>query len=164
MNWPKIDYLWAQTTILELNKSLMKGYWLNILEKDFPFMLVMEQTNLVSKKQYGGKSIIYLGNYLPDGDKRLKLSEEQLIKLFIPYLKKINPEFNGAWIRKSWCFETAFAQPVFPVNYGKKIPAIKTSLPGLFVANQSMVYPWDRGTNYAVEIGRRSAKLINDEG
>jgi hypothetical protein len=24
----------------------------------------------------------------------------------------------------------------------------------------SQVYPWDRGTNFAVEIGRRTAKLI----
>jgi len=24
----------------------------------------------------------------------------------------------------------------------------------------SQVYPWDRGTNYAVEIGRRAARLL----
>jgi hypothetical protein len=24
----------------------------------------------------------------------------------------------------------------------------------------SQVYPWDRGTNYAVEIGRRTAQMI----
>jgi hypothetical protein len=24
----------------------------------------------------------------------------------------------------------------------------------------SQVYPWDRGTNYAVQIGRRAARLI----
>jgi hypothetical protein len=26
----------------------------------------------------------------------------------------------------------------------------------------SQVYPWDRGTNFAVEIGRRAARLILD--
>jgi hypothetical protein len=25
----------------------------------------------------------------------------------------------------------------------------------------SQVYPWDRGTNYAVEMGRRVAKMID---
>jgi hypothetical protein len=37
------------------------------------------------------------------------------------------------------------------------IPATRTPLPGLFFASMSQVYPWDRGTNYAVELGRRVA-------
>jgi hypothetical protein len=29
----------------------------------------------------------------------------------------------------------------------------------------SQVYPWDRGTNFAVEIGRRAAKMmLEDQG
>jgi hypothetical protein len=28
----------------------------------------------------------------------------------------------------------------------------------------SQVYPWDRGTNYAVEIGRRAARMILADG
>ena len=27
----------------------------------------------------------------------------------------------------------------------------------------SQVYPWDRGTNYAVQLGRRVAKMVMDE-
>jgi len=27
----------------------------------------------------------------------------------------------------------------------------------------SQVYPWDRGTNYAVEIGRRAAQALLDD-
>ena len=160
---PKIDYLWAQTLVLELDRSLMKGYWLNILEKDWPFLVAVEQTNFVDKGHYGGKTIIYLGNYLADGDKRLKLAEEKLLKLFLPFLTKINPAFKPAWIKRSWCFEAPFAQPVFPVNYSQKLPGIRTALPGLFIANMSQVYPWDRGTNYAVELGQRAANLIKND-
>jgi len=160
---PKIDYLWAQTLVLELDQSLMKGYWLNILEKDWPFLVAVEQTNFVDKGHYGGKTIIYLGNYLADGDKRLKLAEEKLLKLFLPFLTKINPAFKPAWVKRSWCFEAPFAQPVFPVNYSQKLPGIRTALPGLFIANMSQVYPWDRGTNYAVELGQRAANLIKND-
>jgi hypothetical protein len=31
---------------------------------------------------------------------------------------------------------------------------------GVFFASMSQVYPWDRGTNFAVEIGRKAAKLM----
>ena len=160
---PKIDYLWAQTLVLELEASLMKGYWLNILEKDWPFLVAVEQTNFVDKGHYGGKTIIYLGNYLADGDKRLKLSEEKLLRLFLPYLSEINPSFKPSWVKRSWCFEAPFAQPVFPVNYSRKLSGIKMALSGLFSANMSQVYPWDRGTNYAVELGQQAANLIKND-
>ncbi|MEK7525052.1 MAG: FAD-dependent oxidoreductase [Patescibacteria group bacterium] len=160
---PPIDYLWAQTLVLELDQSLMKGYWLNILEKDWPFLVAVEQTNFVDKDHYGGKTIVYLGNYLADGDKRLKLAEEKLLKLFLPFLTRINPSFRPSWVKRSWCFEAPFAQPVFPVNYSRKLPEIRTALPDLFSANMSQVYPWDRGTNYAVELGQRAANLIKND-
>jgi hypothetical protein len=31
---------------------------------------------------------------------------------------------------------------------------------GLFFASMSQVYPWDRGTNYAVQIGRQAAQQM----
>ncbi len=159
---PKIEYLSAQTLVLELTQSLMKGYWLNILEKDFPFMVVVEHTNLIDKKHYGGKRVIYLGNYLPNDDRRLALSEEKLLGLYLPFLSRINKDFSAKWLSRSWCFETPFAQPVFPVNYSRVISKMTTKLNGLYVANMSMVYPWDRGTNYAVILGQKAAKLLKD--
>ena len=162
IRWPKINYLWAQTLVLELEQSLMKGYWLNILEKDFPFLVVVEQTNFVDKSHYGNKTIVYLGNYLASGDKRLKMTAEKLLSLYLPFLQKINPAFEKKWIGQSWYFETPYAQPVFGVNYSKQIPSSKTNLPGLYVINMSMVYPWDRGTNYAIEAGQKVAQMIKD--
>ena len=50
-----------------------------------------------------------------------------------------------------------------PVGYAEMIPSIRTPLPGLYFASMSQVYPWDRGTNYAVEIGRDVAKIITED-
>ena len=44
------------------------------------------------------------------------------------------------------------------------VSAIRTPLEGLYLACMSQVYPWDRGTNYAVEIGRRAAQMILEDG
>ncbi len=158
--WPKVDYLWGQTLILELEKPLMESYWLNVLEKDWPFLVVVEHTNFMDKKNYGKKRVVYVGNYLEEGDKRLMMSEKELINMYFPYLKKINSGFSRKQIRRVWKFQTPFAQPVFPVNYSKKIPPCRTKAKGLYVANMNMVYPWDRGTNYAVEFGRKAAGEI----
>ena len=63
-------------------------------------------------------------------------------------------------MRNAWCFRTAYAQPVPLVNHSRNIPPIQTPIPGLYFASMSQVYPWDRGTNFAVEIGRQAARIM----
>lgn len=154
---PKINYLWGQTVVLELKKKFMKPYWLNILESDWPFLVVVEHTNFVSGRHYDGRHLLYIGNYLADGDGRLKLTDADLLKLYWPYLQKISGGLTRKDLIGATRFQAPFAQPVFPVNYSKKIPPIKTTDKNIFVANMSLVYPWDRGTNYAVEFGQKAA-------
>lgn len=160
LNWPKLSYLWGQTLILEMNSSFMDSYWLNILEEDWPFLVVVEHTRLIDRKNYGNKHVLYVGNYLADGDKRLKMSEKELLDVFMDKLKEINPRFGKKMVNRMWKFQAPFAQPVFPVGYSKMLPKWETSKDGLWLANMSMVYPWDRGTNYAVDLGVKTAKRV----
>ncbi len=154
-----LNYLWGQTLILELQQSLMSAYWLNILE-DWPFLVAVEHTNFIAARHYGGHPLVYLGNYLHEGDPRLNLSPKKLLDLYEPYLKQINPKFQKKWVRQSWKFQTPYAQPVFPINYSHRLPSIQSQT-GIFIANMSMVYPWDRGTNFAIQLGQTAAKLMS---
>lgn len=160
VTFPQINYLWGQTLILETNHRLINGYWMNVLENGWPFLVTVEHTNMIDKKNYNESRLIYLGNYLPEGSKQLTTNKEELLKMYLPFLKKINKNFRKKWIKNSYLFRKPFSQPVFPVNYSRQIPKIKTSTPGLYVANMSMVYPFDRGTNYAVKMGEQVAKQI----
>jgi protoporphyrinogen oxidase len=62
-----------------------------------------------------------------------------------------------------WVFKSEYAQPVPEVGHSQRIPPIRTPLPGLYFASMSQVYPWDRGTNFAVEIGRRAAQMMLED-
>jgi protoporphyrinogen oxidase len=156
---PKIDYLWAQTLVLELNVSFMSEYWLNILEKDWPFLVVVEHTRFMSKSDYGGKNILYLGNYLEPDSPQLKMTKEELVKSYAPFLKRITPNFSLKSITDSYLFRANYAQPVFPINYSEQLKNINKQKNKIWFANMSMVYPYDRGTNYAVAIGKEVANL-----
>ncbi len=139
-------------------------YWYNI-PKDlgYPFLALVEHTNYVSSENFGGDHILYCGDYLETDHEYFDLTEEELLERFIPALKRINPKFQRSWIRKTWLHSTKYAQPVPMVNHSQNIPTIETPIDGLYFASMSQVYPWDRGTNFAVEIGRRAAQQIMDE-
>jgi len=47
-------------------------------------------------------------------------------------------------------------------NYTQLIPKHKTPIKNVYIANLDMVYPWDRGTNYAIKMGEDIANLIQN--
>ncbi|MDH3943584.1 MAG: oxidoreductase, partial [Anaerolineae bacterium] len=129
----------------------------------YPFLAMVEHTNYVSPEHFGGEHILYCGDYLETDHEYFRLSEEELLERFIQGIQRINPDFNRDWIIKTWLHRTKYAQPVPLLNHSQNIPAIRTPLKGLYFASMSQVYPWDRGTNFAVEIGRKAAgKMIED--
>ena len=136
-------------------------YWFN-LPKDagYPFLALVEHTNYVSSDHFGGDHIVYAGDYLEPGHEYFSLSDEQLLQRFMPAFSRFNPAFRADWIKKTWVFRTGYAQPVPLVDHSRNIPTIQTPIEGLYFASMSQVYPWDRGTNFAVEIGRRAVRLM----
>jgi protoporphyrinogen oxidase len=140
-------------------------YWYNLPKSaGYPFLALVEHTNFVPVNKFGGDHIVYMGDYLEPEHEYFSLSQEELLERFLPTLKKFNPKFERDWVRKAWLYRTAYAQPVPLVNHSRNIPTINTPVDGIYFASMSQVYPWDRGTNFAVEIGRRSARMILEEG
>ncbi len=153
----------AVVMTLSLKHSLSKDgyYWFNVpKEQGYPFLALVEHTNFVSKENFGGDHIVYAGDYLELGHEYFDMTDEQLLERFIPAFEKFNPEFKRDWVKKIWVHKTNYAQPVPLVGHSKNIPAIQTPIEGLYFASMSQVYPWDRGTNFAVEIGRKAARLM----
>ncbi|HLE52957.1 MAG TPA: NAD(P)/FAD-dependent oxidoreductase [Anaerolineales bacterium] len=156
----------AVVMILALKHRLSEEgyYWFNIPKAaGFPFLALVEHTNFVSPQHFGGDHLIYCGDYLDPEHEYFRLSQAELLERFLPVLPRFNPKFTPDWVRKTWLFRTAYAQPIPEVNHSRNIPALRTPLPGLYFASMSQVYPWDRGTNFAVEIGRRAAGMMIEE-
>lgn len=159
----KLNSLGATNLVLRLKKPFFQDqtYWLSIADKTSPIMAIVEHTNFMDKKYYNNEHIVYLGNYLPSDSPLYLLSKKEKLKLFHPYLRKINPKYKKNLIGYQ-LFKAPFAQPVIPTNYSKLIPPFTTPLKNVFLANIDQVYPWDRGTNYAVELGKKIATFIED--
>ncbi len=155
--------------VLALRRSLLTDgtYWLNLPatspdreRSQFPFLALVEHSNWMDRRHYGGDILVYCGDYVPPDHLWFQLDEEALVQRFTSALPLINPDYRPDWLRKAWVFRAPYAQPVPGINHSEKIPDLRTPWPGLYLANMSQVYPWDRGTNYAVELGRRVARLM----
>lgn len=145
-------------TIALRQRLLTDGtYWLMPPKREFPFLALVEHTNFIEPAHYGGDHLIYCGDYLDPDHEYFRLSPDELLQRFLPALARVNPHFDPSWVRAYWLHREPYAQPIVPVNHARNIPPLATPLRGLFWASMSQVYPWDRGTNYAVELGRRVA-------
>lgn len=154
----------AVVAVMRLKKPFFQNntYWLNVCDTKAPVLAIVEHTNFMDSKHYNNEHLIYLGNYLPKEHPYFSMSAEELLQVFDPYLKKINPNYKDSFIGIKK-FSVPFAQPIIPVNYSKQIPSFDTPLPNVYLANMQQVYPWDRGTNYAVELGQKIAQHILHE-
>ncbi len=158
-----LKHMAALTVILALRQPLTRSgyYWYNIPKRaGFPFLILVEHTHFIPARHYGGDAIVYVGDYLPLDDPLLQAEPEAVLQHYEAGLRRIQPNYARSWVRAWWLYRTEYAQPVPEVHHSQRIPAIRTPLPGLYLATMSQVYPWDRGTNYAVELGRRAARLM----
>lgn len=160
-NLRKLRGIGASNLILFLNRKFLKEtYWLNINEETFPFLCIVEHTNFMDKRKYGNTHILYIGNYLENSHKYFGLNANKIFTEYLPFLKKINQKFSKSWVTGMKYSVAPFAQPIITKKYSKIIPKHKTGIPNLYLANIQQVYPWDRGTNYAVELGLKVSEII----
>ncbi|MDQ3887193.1 MAG: NAD(P)/FAD-dependent oxidoreductase [Actinomycetota bacterium] len=149
------QYLGATCFVLECDRSVIPHYWLNINDPAFPFLAVVEHTNMIPPSHYGGRHVLYIGSYVSRDDWRFTTEPAELLQRYVPWLRKLNPGFDLSWLH-DWHFSRAgFAQPVVTPGYRALLPPHETSMPGVFLATMSQVYPQDRGQNYAVAMARR---------
>ncbi len=145
----------AHCLVLALDRPLTESYWMNVNDPGFPFMALVEHTNYMDRADYGGRHLVYLGNYRPMDDPLLRTPTAEVVSQFTSHLARINPAFQPEWVTDAWSFAAPFAQPIVTVDYRDHIPPFETPMPGLWVASMFQVYPHDRGQNYSIELAER---------
>ncbi len=159
----KLRGLGATNLVLQLDQKFLPDdtYWLSICEPNAPIMAVVEHTNFMSPDHYHNEHVVYLGNYPEPDSPKFLLTKEELLKTYDPVLKKLNPNYKDHLLGFD-LFKAPFAQPIVPAGYSKLIPPMTTPFKNIYLANIEQVYPWDRGTNYAVELGEKVAALCTN--
>ncbi|HZU76422.1 MAG TPA: NAD(P)/FAD-dependent oxidoreductase, partial [Dehalococcoidia bacterium] len=143
-------YQGAVTMLLQSKRALSNIYWLNIGDPSLPFTGIIEHTNFMGPEHYDNRHFIYVSKYVEQDHPYMTMPDDELFAEYVPYLRRVNPEFSPDWVERYWVFRERGAQPIITLNYSERIPPLRTPLPGLYLANTSQIYPEDRGTNYSV--------------
>ena len=149
--------------VLELDRQFAPFFWMNVVDADIPFVGLVEHTNFVPPGRYNGRRFLYVANYVDWSDPLMRGDADALISLYTPALRRINPAFEGAWIRNAWLFREPHAQPIVTVGYRRRIPPPRTPVPGLWLINTTQVFPEDRGTNYAVRLADQAVSGLLEQ-
>jgi len=156
----KRKYLFAINLILKTKNSILPNiYWLNVGVKDVPIMCIVQHTNFISSKKYGGDEICYIAWYVEEGSDLLKKSEKEMVEFVLPYLRNIFPHLKET-PEVVGLFKEPYAQPIFDAEFITIPRAFSTPAKNVYIANMDMTYPYDRGTNYAVQLGKDISNFV----
>lgn len=159
-NAQSLEHSGVLCTIFVLKHSLSPIYWMNVSDTSVPFGGLIEHTNYISPSEYGGKHILYVSHYTYPDEEFFHLSSDEVLARYLPHFKRVNPSFEESWIEKRMLMRDRFAQPIVTPNYGERLLAYATPVPGLFCSSMAQLYPEDRGTNYAVRGGNQVADVV----
>lgn len=147
--------------VLRLKKSLSPYYWTTICDQ-LPFVVVVEQTQVIDPAAYGGH-VVYLSRYLDVTDPLWTQPDGVVFRQFLAGLESLYPHFSPHDVIDWRLRRTRYAQPVISRNHQQQIPSLETPLPGLKLAGTAQIYPEDRGLNYAVRLAFQAARSIHQD-
>lgn len=159
----RVNYLGNVCLVMELTHSLSNTYWLNVNDPGFPFVGVIEHTNLDDSSHYAGRHIVFLSRYLATSDPTWALNDAEYLDYALPHLERMFPKFKRDWIKEFRIWRSEYAQPVTERNYSSYVPDNYTPYENALISTMAQIYPEDRGTNYAIREGARMADLINGQ-
>jgi len=155
----EIRYKSILNAVILTKQRLSDYFWLNFSGRGFPFPAVIEFGNLKPRSLMGGVNVIYLPNYLSRSHSLYRYSDIKIKNVYIDCLKKVYKKFREDEIKKFYIFRDDFADPLYSLNYSKKMPFFRTPIRNLFLCNTSQIYPETRSVNNSIKYGEKIAKI-----
>jgi protoporphyrinogen oxidase len=156
----QIEHFGAVCTILEMDRPLGECYWLNVADPGFPFGGVIEHTRLLPVADYAGRHLVYLSRYFERSHALATMDVDAIAETMTGALGKIYPRLRPEHVLKTHVFRTQTAAVVCDMNFSRKVPAMRTPLPGLTYAGMVHVYPDERSCNNSIRVASEALRVM----
>lgn len=148
-----VDYQGALCGIFLIKNPVTGFFWLNVLDDDILFKVVVNQSIL---DDYPG-TVIYCANYVHPESPLFHKGKEEIMD---GYLRGLEKMFGKIEVLESKFSKTAYATPVFDIDYGKKTADLDRCVPGMYFAGNAKIYPFNRVISNILATGFQAAERI----
>jgi protoporphyrinogen oxidase len=155
-----VEYQGIICASLLLDRPLATYYVTNITDTWVPFTAVIEMTALVDRAALRGHSLVYLPKYVPSGDPAFYLDDSEIERRFTDALVRMYPAFRTENIRAFRISRVRYVLPLTTLDYSSRLPAVRTSVPGLYTVNSAHIVNGTLNVNETVDLANRTAREI----
>src|SRR5215813_4102014 len=153
-----IENIGVVCVLLKLKRPLTRYFWMNTNDDSMQIPGVIEYTNLNALAHH----VVYVPFYMPQTHPKYGRPSAEFIDEVVGYVKRINPDLTDDWILASHASRYQFAQTVCTPGFFAKLPSMRTSINGFFMADTAYYYPEDRSISESVQVGKRLAKAADE--
>jgi protoporphyrinogen oxidase len=154
-----VEYQGIVCASLLLSRPLSPYYVTNICDP-VPFSAVVEMTALVDPATFGGRHVVYLPRYCPADDPLQRLDDDAVRARFLDGLRGMYPDLRDEEILAFGVSRVPYVFPLPTLGYADRIPAVRTSVEGLFVVNAAQIVDGTLNVNETVGLADEAAPQI----
>jgi protoporphyrinogen oxidase len=163
-NLRSLEYLGVLVVTMRLDRSFSRYYWTNVSDARLPMSGVIEATNLHPLPELGGDAILYIPQYLSPDSPGYVEDDQTVVERYCEALSLMNPTFDRSWVKAHWVHRERWTQPICRRGFTAQVPAIRTSVPGLYLTDSYQLHPHDRAISFSTDLGREAARLVLEDG
>ncbi len=146
-----IAYQGVVCVLLILKQPLSRFYWMPVVESGVSFSGIVETTALIHPEDLGGHHLAYLVNYVSRESPSFSEADTDVIARSVAELQTLFNTFHPGQIVEAHVFRAALVEPMWTVNYSKRIPQRAWLGDSLFVLTTAQLYPDINSTSNCVK-------------
>jgi len=89
-------------------KDLSELYWMNVHDPEFPFVGVIEHTNLDQADPSGRRHLVYFSRYLSASDPVFSAPDDHVIRLTMPHIQRMFPELEPRCVQAAHVWQARY--------------------------------------------------------
>ena len=153
-------YLGVIVVLLVIKRSLSPYYVINLLDEGLPFTGVVESTNVLSPRDFGGYRLVYLPRYLPFDDPNFARTDASILQEFRDGLSRMFPDFRSEDVIHQEVFRAPYVQALPRPGAPPRPDSPLTPWPNIYHANGSYVEDSTLNNDAVIRMTARVVKKI----
>tara|TARA_R100000365_G_C2748620_1_gene80825 strand:+ start:2353 stop:3660 length:1308 start_codon:yes stop_codon:yes gene_type:complete len=154
--YKQIDNIGCVCVLLKLKKQVTPHFWVNITGSDYEIPGIVEFSNLRPLPD----KVVYVPFYMPNTNEKFSADDDVFLRESIACVMDINPDIKESDVLATHVARLKYAQPIYDVEFLRKLPPIQTPVKGLQIADTCYYYPEDRGVSESIGLARRMVDAI----